>query len=216
MPHNILKKSVLFKGLEDNLEQVLPCLNPQLRSYEKDNIIILSGEPVKFVGIVLSGNVKIIKEDIEGSINILMNLNEGDLFGEAFACAGFKKSLVTVQANEKSEIMFIDYRRIITVCSSACNFHTKLIENLLMLIAEKNILLNEKMEIISKRTIRDKLLAYLQTQKDMVNSNKFTIPFNRTELAAYLYMDRSAMTRELTHMANDGLIKFDKKNFEIL
>lgn len=211
-----LKKTALFARLENDLEKVLPCLSPQIRTYEKDNIIILSGEPVRSIGIVLSGGARMVKEDIEGNVNILMDLQEGELFGETFACAGMKKSLVTVQAIETCKIMFIDYKKIITVCSAVCEFHTKLIENMLMLIAEKNILLNQKMEIISKRTIREKLLAYFEMQKGIANSNKFMIPFNRTELAAFLCVDRSAMTRELSNMRKDGLLIIEKEVVEIL
>jgi len=219
---NILKKifeavksNPLFQGIGfSDFESMLSCLSARTAEYKKDGIILLSGDTVNFVGLILSGSVKVIKEDIDGNITILTELSIADIFGEVFACASITHSPVTVQAAEDTEILFIDYRKIITSCSVACQFHTRLIENMLKLLAQKNLLLNQKIEIISKRTTRDKLLCFFDYQRN--GTRKFSIPYNREELARYLCVDRSAMSNELCKMRDDGIIKFQKNTFEII
>lgn len=179
-------------------------------------MIIQQGTHIHYVGIVLSGGIQIIKEDIEGNINILFHLGINDIFAEAFAYADIYECPITVQATENCEIMFIDCKRIIKTCNNACVFHWNLMENMLSMIARKNIRLNQKMEILSKRTTREKLLAFFNTQVQMNHSKKFSIPYNREGLAFYLCVDRSALSRELSNMRDEGLLKFNKNEFEIL
>ena len=210
-----IKSNPLFQGIAFNdFERMLSCLSAKTANYKKDAIILLSGNTINFVGLILSGSVKIIKEDIDGHITLLDGLTVPEIFGEAFACAGIKQSPVTVQATDDVEILFIDYQKIITSCTATCPFHTKLIENMLRLIARKNLILSQKIEILSKRTTREKLLYFFDTQRGA--AKKFTIPFNREELAHYLCVDRSAMSNELCKMRDEGLIKFKKNTFEII
>ena len=208
------KNNPLFDGIAfEDYERLLNCLSAKTVFYKKDEIILLAGNSVDFVGLVLLGCVKIIKEDLDGNISILTELSTSELFGEVFACAGIGYSPVTVQASEDCEILFIDYKRIAVSCTSSCPFHTKLIENMLKLIAKKTLFLNQKNEILSKRTTREKLRLFLDNQRG--GARKFTIPYDREELANYLCIDRSAMSRELGKMRDDGLISFVKNKFEI-
>ena len=212
-----LQKNALFNNFDlTDLESILKCLSAKVDYYKKKDIILLQGEHVNFVGIVLSGSIEIIKEDIEGNINILAHLGINDIFAEAFACADIYECPVTVQAIEDCEILFIDCKRIIKTCHKACIFHSSLIENMLSLIAKKNITLNQKIEILSKRTTREKLLAFFNTHIQMTHSKKISIPYNREGLANYLCVDRSALSRELCNMRDEGLIKFVKNEFEIV
>lgn len=212
-----IQKNDLFKDFDLNdLESIIKCLSAKVDSYKKRDVILLQGDYVHFVGIVLSGSVQIIKEDIEGNINILAHLGVNDIFAEAFACANIYECPVTVEAIEDCEVLFIDCKRIVKTCHKACIFHSSLIENMLSLIAKKNINLSQKIEILSKRTTREKLLAFFDAQIQMTHSKKFTIPFNREGLANYLCADRSALSRELCNMRDEGLIKFEKNEFEIL
>ena len=209
------KSNLLFQDIAFcDFVRILNCLSAQTVQYKKDEIILLTGDTVDFVGLVLSGSVQIIKEDIEGRITILTELGVSELFGEVFACAEIKQSPVTVMATENAEVLRIDYRKIITSCSVACPFHAKLIENMLRLIALKNLMLIQKNEILSKRTTREKLFAFFETQRG--TAKEFTIPYNREELAQYLCVDRSAMSSELSKMRSEGLIKFHKSTFEII
>ena len=210
-----VKDNPLFIGIAlSDLERMLNCLSTRTVLYKKGDIILLSGGTINFVGLILTGSVKIMKEDIDGRVTILTELSISEIFGEVFACAGVSHSPVSIVAASDAEILFIDYRRIITSCPSACPFHVMLIENMLQLIARKNLMLNRKIEILSKRTTREKLLCYFDSLRGA--ARKFTIPFNREELAQYLCVDRSAMSNELCKMRDGGLIRFNKNNFEIL
>lgn len=209
-----IKNNPLFDGISfEDFESLLNCLTTKTVRYKKNEIILLSGDIVNFVGLVLSGGIKIIKEDKGGNITILTELSSSELFGEVFACAGIEYSPVTVQASEDCEILFIDYKRIAISCAASCPFHAKLIGNMLKLIAKKNLLLNQKNEILSKRTIRGKLLLFFDNQRGM--ARKFKIPYDREELANYLCVDRSSMSRELCKMRDEGLISFTKNKFEV-
>lgn len=210
-----IKNNPLFHGIAfSDFERMLSCLSAKTARYKKDEVILLSGDTVSFVGLILSGSIRIIKEDVYGHSTILAELAAGEIFGEVFACAGISQSPVTVQTAEDSEILFIDYKKIITLCTAACSFHTALIENMLKLIAKKNLMLNQKIEILSKRTTREKLMCFFDMQRGPVK--KFAISFNREELAHYLCVDRSAMSNELCKMRDEGLILFYKNIFEIL
>ena len=205
----------LFNGITlSELESLLACLNATTRQYDKDEVIALTGDTVSYVGLVLSGSVRIIREDIDGRVAILATYGVSELFGEVFACAGVVHSPVTIQAAENTEILSIDYSRIITTCTSACRFHSLLIENMLRLLAIKTLMLNKKLEIVTKRTTREKLLAFFDAERGA--AKRFTIPYNREELAAYLCVDRSAMSSELGKMRDDGLITYNRNTFEIL
>ena len=217
LDYQIIKKNELFKGIENNnLKSILSCLSAKVSVYKKGEYIYMAGENVYYIGILLKGQVVVLKEDENGNMNILSEISPGEMFGEALACAEIEISSVSVQAVETSEILLIDYKKIIKTCSSACTFHTLLIENMLKILARKTIMLNQKIEIVSKRTIREKLMTFLAIQKNITNSNVFTIPYNREQLSNYLYVDRSAMSRELGKMRDEGLIKFKKNRFEII
>ncbi len=194
---------------------MLKCLDAKVKAFSKNEIIIMTEDNISHIGIILSGKAQVERVDFIGNKNIVTMLTEGDLFAEALVCAGIKKSPVTVETVTGCEVMFIDYNRIITTCSVSCQFHLKLIENMIKVIAEKNIMLNQKLELVSKRTTRDKLLAYLFFQAQNQKSDKFEIPFTRNELADFLCVDRSAMSRELSRLRDDGVIKFHKNTFEI-
>lgn len=210
-----IKNNPLFKGISvADFEAMISCVQGKLQVYQKGEIIQLVGNPVEMIGLVVSGGVQVVRDDIEGKQNLMADLREGSLFGEVFACAGILNSPVTVISVEKSEILHINYSKIITICSSACSFHSKLIENMLELIAHKNLLLNQKIEILSKRTIRERLLCYFDLYHN--GARKFTISLSREKLASYICVDRSAMSAELSKMQREGLILYKGNSFEIM
>lgn len=210
-------RSPLFAGIDESqLEPLLDCLTAVKHQYRKDEFIFVAGSKATSVGIVLSGAVRILHEDFWGYRAILSHIGPGGLFGEAFSCAEKNALPVSVIAAEASEIMLIDYRKIVTTCSSVCCFHTRLITNMMHILAGKNILLTQKIEHLSKRTTREKLLSFLSAQAAFAKSTSITLPFNRQELADYLCVDRSALSRELGAMQDEGLINYDKNNFELI
>ena len=151
-----------------------------------------------------------------GNRSILAKLDAGNLFGESFALAEIKTLPVSVISTTDSELLFIECQKLATPCTNACSFHSKLIQNMLGIVSKSNISLTKKIEYSSKRTTREKLLAYLSSEAQKADNNKFSIPFNRQELADYLTVDRSAMSAELSKLRNDGFINYNKNNFELL
>lgn len=207
-------QSPLFKGIaEKELKELLKCLNAKETAYEKNEFIFRAGDKASSIGVIISGGVYVLKEDFWGNRTILAKLEEGDLFGEAFACREEEKLPVSVMAVEKSRILFVDYRRIINNCPNTCVFHASLIENMIRILAGKNVMLTQKMEHLSKRTTREKILSYLSAQAVRCGSNVFTIPFNRQELADFLCVERSAMSAELGKMRKEGLLSCEKNRF---
>jgi len=211
----VIKDNPLFDGIAfSDFEKMLDCLSAKTISYKKDDVILLTGDSVRQPGLVLSGSLKIIKEDINGNISIITEVGPSEIFAEVFACAGVSHSPVTILAVEDCNILFLDFNKVTTVCSSACKFHSTLIQNMLKLIAAKTLMLNQKIDILSKRSTREKLLCYFDYQRGA--AKKFSVPFNREELASYLCVDRSAMSNELSKMQNEGLIRYKKNLFEVL
>ena len=214
---NTIKKCPLFFGIEDSeLRTMLNCLNAVTRFYNKNEFIFEAENPVTTVGILLSGNVHVLQEDYWGNRKILASIETAEVFGEAFSCAKVESLPVSVIAADKSEVMLVDYKRIITTCSSACVFHMMLIKNMIKLLAQKNIMLTQKMEIVTHRTTRERLLSYLSAQAIKFGKNSFTIPFDRQQLADYLSVERSAMSAELSRMQTEGLISTNRSEFKLL
>ena len=138
------------------------------------------------------------------------------MFGESFACADVKRFPVSVVAVEDSQVLLIDSRRITVTCANACGFHNQMIFNLLKVVANKNLVLNQKIEITSRRTTREKLMAYLLLQAKIHRSDTFTIPYDRQALADYLEVERSAMSAEIGKLRRDGIIDCEKSTFRLL
>lgn len=209
--------SPLFEGIapEDRLG-MMGCMGSYVASYKKGQVIAMEAEHIQHVGIVLSGSVDMVKEDIWGNKTLLSRSGKDDLFGETFACGNDTMSVVTFLAAEDSRVLFLAFNKVMHTCTMACTFHHRMVENMVRIIADKNRELMRKVEIISKKTLREKILTYLSVQAQSRNSRYFEIPLGRVELAEYLCADRSALTRELANMKNDGLIDFDKNCFRIL
>ena len=209
-----LQEVALFKGIKDtDLTALLSCLGAQIKHYSKGEDIVNQDAFVSTLGIVLTGSVQIIKDDACGNRTLVDKLTATDLFAEAYSCVQKERLPVCVIAENNCDILFINYKKIVTTCTAACGFHSLLIENMLMILAAKNIGLTQKIEHLSKRTTREKLLSFLSAQAQRQGSNSFTILYNRQDLADYLCVDRSAMSNELSKMKAEGLIDFERNNF---
>lgn len=214
---DVLKKCPLFYDIEDNeLLSMLGCLDAKVEFFDKKYTVFAEGTPAKHIGIVLSGSAQVVQIDYYGNRSILSSLPPSELFAEAFACAEVEALPVSVIANEPSEIMLIDCRHILHTCSKHCLFHQKMIFNLMKDLATKTILFHQRIEVTSKRTTREKLLAYLTAQSKKANSKTFTIPFNRQELADYLEVDRSGLSAEISKLRNEGILESSKNRFKLL
>ena len=213
----ILRKCPLFAEIKnEDLIPLLDCLRAEVKSYRKKDVIISEGEAARCIGIVLSGSVQIEISDYYGNRTILSTAEPSELFGESFACAEVKSIPINVVASENCEVMLIDCRRVMHSCTNACNFHSQMIFNLMRIVALKNIVFHQKIEIISKRSTREKLMAYLMFQAKRAKQSRFEIPFDRQELADYLGVDRSGLSNEISKLTAEGVLKSKKNYFELL
>lgn len=213
----ILKKTLLFAGIEDNeISSMLSCLGARLQAFKKGEFVLRQGEKSEDITVLLEGKLHIQNDDYWGNRTILSQINVGDMFGEAYVGRESGALLNDVVAIEDSVIIFFNVNRIITTCSSACRFHTMVVQNLFFAISEKNRNLVQKIGHISKRSTRDKLISYLSAEAKKQKSSSFEIPFNRQQLADFLSVDRSAMSNELCKMRDEGLLQFKKNRFTLL
>mgnify|MGYP003291037987 CR=1 FL=1 len=204
----------LFAGSED-IEHMLGCLQAKLREYARDEYIYQPGEAPTAIGVVVSGMVWMVRDDYRGDRNILEAYQPGQVFGESSVFQKNELPDVGYVAAEKTRVVFLAGWRIYSPCGKVCACHQRLIENLLTVMAGKNMGLTRKLGHLSCRTTREKLMSYLSEQAQAAGTKVFTIPFDRQELADYLSVERSAMSAELSRMKKDGLIDFDRSSFQI-
>ena len=211
---DVIKKSPLFRGVKDeNILDMLQCFQGINAIYERNSFILEAGETNSKMGLLLTGKVYIIKEDFWGNRNIIIEILPGDIFGEVYGIIKDEPLGNSVMAAEKSQVLFLEIEKLMTMCTESCRFHNLIIKNLLNVMAEKTLLMTQKMEHMSKRTIRDKLISYLSEQSIKNGNQEFEIPFGRQQLADYLAIDRSSMSRELCNMKKEGLLEFYKNRF---
>lgn len=212
----LLKNSKLFQGIsETEIFPMLECLLAVTKTYQKGEAVFRRGERIENVAMLLEGSVHIQKEDYWGNLSILSEISAGEMFGEVYACLGSDEILNDAVAVKQSRVLFLNMKRILTMCPSACQFHGRLIRNLLSVLAVKNKVLTQKLEHMSKRTTREKLLSYLSEQSQRAGNPEFDIPFNRQQMADYLSVDRSAMSAELGRMRDEGLLAFERNHFRL-
>ncbi len=212
----ILTVSPLFSNInETELTSLLACLSAKVAVYRKNDVIFSAEEKITSIGFVLSGSVHVVQDDFWGNRTILACIEPGSTFAEAFTCAEVARLPVSVIAVESCEIMLINYAKIMKTCPSSCTFHHTLIQNMLYILASKNVMLTKKMEHITRRKLREKLFSFLSEQATLQKSAKFIIPFDRQGLADYLAVDRSALSGELSRMQKEGLLTFHKNEFEL-
>lgn len=212
----LLKRSKLFSGVgEDGIVSMLNCLNATSLHFKKGDYIFRQGEYLHSITLLTEGRLHIQKEDYWGNLSILNEIAPGEMFGEAHIAPNSGAMLNDVVATEDSKVLVFDIEKILSVCPSACPFHTQLVKNLFYTISEKNRNLVQKLGHMSQRSTREKLLSYLSDEAKRQNSNSFTIPFNRQQLADFLSVDRSAMSNELCKMRDAGMLSFRKNYFSL-
>ena len=203
-------------GAPEDRKAMLGCIGYHIGTFRRGDVVAFEEENIRHIGIILKGCVDMVKEDLWGNKTMLVRMRRDELFGETFACGSDNLSVVTFLVSEDAEILFLPFDRVMHSCTMACVFHHRLIENMVHIIANKNRDLMRKVEVVSKRTIREKLLAYLSIQAQIQESRYLQIPLGRVELAEYLCVDRSALPRELVKMKEDGLIDYDRNCFRLL
>lgn len=211
------RHSLLFDGIrEDEIRSMLKCLSARTRKYRKGETILTFGDEVSSIGLLVSGAANVTRDDYWGNSNIVTAVLPGESFADAYACSDSHPLTVSVTAVRDSTVMFLEVRRILNVCSSACSFHSRFIHNLVHLLASRSLEMNEKISYLTQRSMRKKILAYLSAQALKNDSDEFDIPFDRQMLADYLSVDRSALSAELSKMQSEGTIEYRKNHFRLL
>lgn len=207
----------LFQGLDrEEINEVLQKFHGLIKHFPKSDYIYLAGDCVENLCVVLEGTVQMIKEDIWGEKAIIANLGAGSVFAENFLGKLGDRSVVSYFVASDSEILMLPLGRMLFDSNTSSKASQRLMCNIVSILADNNTRLIEKTEILCKKTLRSKILAYLEQEARNQGCRQFTIPFNRTDLANYLDADRSALTRELARMKEEGIIDYNKNTFVIL
>lgn len=205
--YDILSKCPLFYDVKKSeLHSMLVCMDAKAIDVPKGSSVFLEGDAVQYVGVVLSGLAQVVREDYYGNRSIMSSLQPGEIFSETFSFAGLETMPVSVIAIKDSRVLLLDCRRVLTICSKACHFHSLLLKNLLQVMARKNLNLSRKIRYMSQKTTREKLMSYLSDQAKQHGSKEFVIPYDRQALADYLGVERSAMSVEISKLKRDGQI----------
>jgi CRP-like cAMP-binding protein len=206
----------LFDGIKAaEIEKLLDCFHARTRKFEKDAYIFMENDEISVMGIVISGAVHLVRDDFWGNRTIIARIAAGEIFAESFACGKTGRLPLSAIAVEKTEALFINAQKISAACASACPFHTKILNNMIQELSGKNVILINKIQHITRRSTREKLISYLSAEAKAAGNSSFDIPFNREELAEFLSVDRSAMSSELGRMKTDGLLTFRKNHFTL-
>ena len=214
---DILSQCPLFSGISrQEMGLMLNCLDGKITGVAKGNPVFLEGDPARFVGVVLSGTVQIVRDDYYGNRSVLTMVSPGGLFAEAFACADVETLPVSVIALQNCSVLLLDCKRVLTGCSNACPFHSRLVRNLLQGIAQKNLMLTSKIRCMSQKTTQEKLMEFLLEQAKQQGSAEFVIPYDRQALADYLGVERSAMSAEISKLKKAGRIDCSGSRFRVL
>lgn len=212
MEDDLLKSVPLFRGISE-ISALLSCLGAKEQTVSKGTVILPAGEPTDVFGLVLRGGVQIESIDFWGNRSIFDRIAPGQSFGEAYALRAGEPMLVSAVASEQSQILLLRAARLLHPCENSCGFHHRLIENLLVVVAEKNRGLTGKIFHTAPKTIRGRLISYLSAEAARQNTETFEIGFDRQALADYLRVDRSALSKELGLMRREGLLECQKNRF---
>jgi len=204
----LFEKNPLFAGIpSSDIIPLLKSLGVYIKSYSRESFVRHAGDKVDFIGIILRGQLQILKYDFDGNRHITSVIETGQMFAEAFACADVPALPVDILAISDCEILFINKDPLL---------QSSLLLNLLKIVAKKNMILNQKLQIISSKTTASKIMAYLNDQAKQQKSREFDIPFDRQAMADYLGVERSAMSAELSKLKRDGIIETRKNHFKLL
>ncbi len=204
----------LFHGISaQEADDLFKCVDFRQISAEEGKVLIREGDSVESIWVVLSGSVRVVRSDSPGFRTIQAQFGVGEIFGETLACARMEKSPVSAIASERSELLSISYRKLIFPCGTACVAHRKIVENLIEILARRNLFLNGRLGVLSRRNTREKVLTFLAEKRASADSDSFEIPFSRAELADFLCVDRSALSRELSRLKAEGVLQFELNRF---
>lgn len=209
-----LKKSPLFRDISyQDYREILTCFQAVQRSFRADELIYDFSSDA--VGVVEQGQATLIRIDEEGVATVLEELGVGGIFGKTLAFAGSTGDSLEVVCRRPCEVVFINYDHFFSPCGNACRRHSIMVQNMVRLMAGKAQALSRRVDVLSRRSIREKLLCYFRQLSQQSGSPTFTLPFSLSTLADYIATDRSAMMRELKRLREEGSVRSDGRLFTI-
>jgi len=213
----ILNKCPLFRNIDGTqFGHLMQCLGAQVKHYSAEEYVFLSGNQINHIGIIFSGVLEIMKENLAGNKHIVAMVGPSEMFAEGIVCTAKRISPVTVRVKEEADILLIPYERMLKSCGNTCTFHLNLIQNMMVILGEKNFILNRKLELLTLKGMREKIASYLLSVSNDRSSNMFEINLNRTDLADYLNVSRTSMCRELARMKEEGLLDYYGNSFKLM
>ena len=213
----LAKRSPLFDGIgTDNLSALFSCLGARRVRLAKGEPLMRTGEKADRFGVVLSGSLAVSTYAANGKRTLIKLIKAPEVVAAAQALSGADVISVDVEANEDSVVLLLKAARIVTPCENACAFHARLVRNIMRTLAAKTLELNRKIEILSHRSTQDRLMAYLRAVAQQKCTVEFDIPFDRQQLADYLNVERTALSKELGRMQKDGILRCRRSHFELL
>lgn len=212
-----MTNGTLFQGItEQDHRKMMRCFKAGEKLYQPEEVICTYGENSQQIGILTEGEASLIRIQEDGRQTLLEYLHAGDIFGEILSMFSSKIDAIQVICTKKCRVEFIDYNHLVRQCPNACACHSTLISNALLLISRKAVQLSERLDILSQRTIREKLLRYFSLMAAEQNSSAFTLPFSLSALADFLCVDRSAMMREIGKLKKEGLLQINKRKVVLI
>lgn len=206
----------VFDGIsEDEIQKMIVCFHAQLKEFKADEKLSTYTANKDRVGVILEGEADLIKYDQDGYRSIIEHLDSQDIFGCAFY-QPYDDNEIEVISCTKCKIIYFDYQHLIKRCEKACLHHSILVSNILQIFSNKTRQLHSRIEILSQRTTRNKLLNYFQQMAYENHSSSFELPFSLNTMADYLFIDRSAMLREMKKMREEGLISSKGRKIQLL
>ena len=213
---SLLASLPLFENIDpQDIPAMLNCLRAKEDCFPKDSFIRNEGDPADFIGIVLVGTIQVLQYDFGGNRRIISSFSKGEMFAEAISCAEVPELPFSIQATSDCVILFLNEKQILHPCDGGCAFHNRLIQNLLKIVARKNMQLNQKLRCISHKTTAEKLLHFLDDQAKQHHSCEFIIPYDRQALADYLGVERSAMAAEISKLQKQGILETKRNWFRL-
>lgn len=213
----ILSQTGMFSGIcAPDIERLMSCMDTRIVTYPRESVIIGEGHTVREFGILLQGAGRSFRTDTCGRTIAITLLKPGSEIGVILAASRNHKSPVSVELTKGSSILFISYERLMESCVQNCRCHKLLVRNFTGIVAAKGLVLHERMDCLLKPTVREKVMTYLSRISAQKNSRTFSIPLDRSAMAEYLNTDRSALSRELSKMEDEGLIDYYKNTFSLM
>jgi len=214
----IPEENILFKGIDlHDCTRMIKCFNAEFKIFDAGEVIADFSKQSDKIGIILSGEASMMKYDSAGNRTIIEEFDDQGIFGEFFTFSGTLRNCFEVVCKNKCEVMFVKYSEITKRCENACRCHSHVVENLLTLMSEKAISLSERIEVLSQRTIGEKLISCLKIIEDKTPEGETpSIPFSTTDLSDYLCVNRSALQREIAKLKKNGILKINKRKFKLI